>query len=67
MDLLRLEAARQAGRATADRIRIRRELDDLAELEEAMGETFGGAALRVAYAAAGLRQTTWRRVARRRP
>lgn len=57
-------AARLAGQATADRLRIRGELDDLAEMEAHAGETFAGAAYRVAYAAAALRRECWRRLAR---
>jgi hypothetical protein len=57
-------AARQAGHATADRLRHHRELADLAELEAVAGETMAGANYRLAYAVADLTRECWRRVAR---
>lgn len=58
-------AARQAGHATGDVIRIRAELVDLRDLEAHAGETFAGAAYRAALAAAELRRECWRTLARK--
>jgi hypothetical protein len=62
--LLSRAAAREAGCCTATILRIRHELDDLAELEAYGGETFAGATRRLTLAVAELNREVWRDVAR---
>lgn len=57
-------AARLAGHCTADILRLRAELAELAELEAYAGETFAGAAKRATVSALKLKRDIWRDVAR---